>query len=332
MNRPHIVIVTPTVANHTGAATHGNEQTAHRWQRMLQAGGYHVRVVHRWPDKFANQDDILLALHARKSAGSIAAWHALHGGSRLVLALTGTDLYRDIQTDASAQASLAMASRLIVLQDRAPLALPAQHHAKAQVIFQSCEAYLQNPELDKPNLHLRAVMVGHLRTEKSPETLFAAAQLLGADERIYIDHIGAALDAALGQSAQATAKAHAHYRWLGGMAHRRVQRSIGRAHVLVICSQMEGGAHVVMEAVRAGTPVLASRVDGNIGMLGEDYAGYFDWNDAAGLAALLRECRETQGSANGLLASLGEQCARRAPLFVPERERARLLALVGAAL
>jgi putative glycosyltransferase (TIGR04348 family) len=251
--------------------------------------------------------------------------------------LTGTDLYRDIQTDAAAQASLAMASKIIVLQSRAPLALPAQHQAKATVIFQSTT---MQPTVGKTGQHLRALMVGHLRDEKSPETLFIAARLLASKDAgkliqngagssdIFIDHIGEPLDAALGKAAEATAAASPQYRWLGGVAHTATRRQIGRAHVLIHASKMEGGAHVIMEAACSGTPVLASRIDGNVGMLGEDYAGYFELGDAAGLAQLLMECRRTQNEADGLLARLQTQVALRAPLFAPELEAAKLNALI----
>jgi glycosyltransferase involved in cell wall biosynthesis len=92
---------------------------------------------------------------------------------------------------------------------------------------------------------------------------------------------------------------------------------------------MEGGAHVIMEAVLSGTPVLASRIPGNVGMLGDDYAGYFEPGDAEGLAQLLRRCRSdniTGGDA--WLAQLSAQCALRAPLFNADAERAALHQLV----
>jgi hypothetical protein len=199
--RPHIVIVSPALA----AANNGNWQTAQRWQHFLSRS-FHCRIVPSWPDKFSNQDDVMLALHARKSADSVQAWHTAKGGSKLAVVLTGTDIYRDIKMDLAAQASLAMAARLIVLQDRALLALPPQHVSKTTVIYQSAVA---QSTVDKTAQHLRAVMVGHLRDEKSPETLFAAARILASvdvDEGtdIYIDHIGAPLDAALGAAAGAT--------------------------------------------------------------------------------------------------------------------------------
>jgi glycosyltransferase involved in cell wall biosynthesis len=113
-----------------------------------------------------------------------------------------------------------------------------------------------------------------------------------------------------------------NYRWLGGCSHEETRRCIQRAHVLIHASRMEGGAHVIHEAIVSGTPVLASRIDGNVGMLGEDYAGYFAWNDALELARLLTECRAMQGAADGLLNMVTKQARARGQLFSPATERA----------
>ena len=268
---------------------------------------------------------MLLALHARRSAASVDAWARLHPDRALVLALTGTDLYRDIATDANAQRSLALAHRLIVLQEQGPLALPKALRDKCRVVFQSGT---RRQTLAKTAHHLRVVMVGHLRDEKWPQTLFEAARLLRPDEGIHIDHIGAALDPALGEAAQATAQACPHYRWLGGLPHAATRSRMQRAHVLVHTSRMEGGAHVLMEAVLCGTPVLASRIDGNVGMLGTGYAGYFPPGDAVALVRALRDCRAGLGQPGGRLVTLHAQCELRAPLFDPRTEQATLLALL----
>jgi putative glycosyltransferase (TIGR04348 family) len=319
MKKPSLCIVTPALAD----ANNGNWQTARRWARML-AGHYAVRLLKEWPDSNTTDDgtDILIALHARRSAGSVAAWALAHPGKPLVLALTGTDLYRDIQNDASAQRSLALAQRLIVLQELAPLALPGAMRAKCHVVFQSST---RRQTLSKTNAHLRAVVVGHLREEKSPQTVFDAARLLQPDEGIVIDHIGHALDPALADAARATQRDCPHYRWLGGQPHAATRARIQRAHVLVHPSRMEGGAHVIMEAVLSGTPVLASRMDGNVGMLGSGYGGYFPVGDAAALAALLRACRRDIAGGGSVLAGLQAQCEARAPLFEPAAEQAALL-------
>lgn len=263
----------------------------------------------------------MLALHARRSAASIAAWSAAHPGRGLAVTLTGTDLYRDIQFDAAAQRSLELAQVLITLQEKAPAALPEAVRNKARVIFQSTTS---RQSLEKSRRHLRALMVGHLRPEKSPETLFAAARLLTDRSDILIDHVGDGLDPALAEDARATMLAAPAYRWLGGLPHETVRRRIQRAHVLVHASRMEGGAHVIMEAVASGTPVLAARVDGNVGMLGRDYLGYFAWNDAPALAALLLRCRTDTDFMRQLL----DQCRLRAPLFTPAVEGAALRQVV----
>lgn len=322
MKRPHLVIVTPYLAD----ANNGNWQTARRWQRLLQ-DTHTVRLVKEWPDAQAGRDTAMLALHARRSAPASTAWAQVHPGRGLGVVLTGTDLYQDIHQDASAQASLVLAQRLVVLQERGISALPVQHRAQARVIFQSTPA---RRTLPKTTRHLRVVMVGHLRAVKSPQTLMQAARLLAARADIRIDHIGAALEDDWAARARATEREAPAYRWLGALPHARTRQAIQRAHVLVHTSAMEGGAHVLMEAVRSGTPVLASRVDGNIGMLGADYAGYFDHGDARQVARLLEQCRDEAADAHagGLMERLRAQCERRAPLFAPEAERAGLLQLL----
>jgi putative glycosyltransferase (TIGR04348 family) len=319
---PHLVIVSPALRG----ANNGNWQTARRWRQHL-ASGYRVRITDAWPDALAAGDAAMIALHARRSADAVAAWSAAHPHRGLGVVLTGTDLYRDIATDASAQRSLVLAQALVVLQERAPRALPESLHGKVRVIFQSTTA---RQPLAKSRRHLRAVMVGHLRAEKSQQTLFAAARRLAGRRDVFIDHIGEPLDAALGEEARATMAAVPNYRWLGGLPHEAARRRIQRAHLLIHASRIEGGAHVIMEAVASGTPVLASAVDGNVGMLGADYSGYFPWNDAEALAALLLRCRESAGGEGGteqreqgqsLYQRLQAQCRQRASLFAPARER-----------
>jgi glycosyltransferase involved in cell wall biosynthesis len=182
-------------------------------------------------------------------------------------------------------------------------------------------------------------MVGHLRDVKSPQTLFSAARLLKDQTDIFIDHIGEPLDSVLADEARATALTCPNYRWLGGLPHEVTRKHIQRAHLLVLTSEMEGGAHVVMEAVCSGTPVLASNIPGNVGMLGAEYAGYFDHGDAQGLADLLVRCRysasvlstepvDFTAPTDSLYAQLQAQGARRAPLFSPEAEKIALHKLV----
>ena len=239
-------------------------------------GSYNVRLASDW---HGGDEALMIALHARRP---------------MIVALTGAD-------------------RLIVLNELGIRSLPHALQAKARAVLQSCSAWRR---LDKTSKHLRAVMVGHLRAEKSPGTSFEAARMLSSRPDILLDHVGAALGPHLGLEAAELMRACLQYRWLGGLPHASARRRIQGAHVLVHPSCMEGGAHVVIEAVRSGTPVLASRIDGNVGLLGEDYAGYFRVGDAAGLSSLLQRVRDEPA----LLTRLQEQCAERAALFDPARE------------
>jgi putative glycosyltransferase (TIGR04348 family) len=307
--KPTLVLVTPAPA----VVHSGNRQTAQRWARML-AADYAVRIVTQWDGA---QAQAMVALHARRSAASIAAWRERHPDRPLVVALTGTDLYRDIAVDADAQRSLELADRLIVLHELAPQDLPLEHRAKCVVCCQSCGA---RKSLPKTPRHLRALMVGHLRDEKDPRTFFSAVRKLADRDDIVFDHIGAALDPALGAQAHALMAERANYRWLGELTHEATLRHIQRAHVLVHPSLIEGGAHVVMEALRSGTPVLASRIPGNVGLVGADYRGLFAPGDASGLALLLARARADPA----MLAALRAQGDRRTALFEPARERETL--------
>lgn len=313
MQRKDIVIVTPALAD----ANNGNWQTARRWARMLQ-DSHGVRLAAAWD---GGNEALMIALHARRSAASVAAWRAHDARAPLIVVLTGTDLYRDIASDASAQASLEAADRLIVLNDLGAQSLPPALRSKARVILQSCAA---RQPIDKTATHLRALMVGHLREEKSPRTYFDAARLLASRDDILLDHVGAALDPRLGAEATDLMRTCPQYRWLDGLPHAATRRRIQAAHVLVHPSRMEGGAHVVIEAVRSGTAVLASRIDGNVGLLGEDYAGYFPVGDAASLAALLQRVRDEPA----VLARLQAQCVARGALFDPAREADSLARVV----
>lgn len=320
------MIVSPALAE----ANNGNWQTARRWREFL-AGSFDARIVQQWPDNDAQRDGVMLALHARRSAQSIDRWAREHPGSGLAVVLTGTDLYQDIAVDAQARRSLELAQRLVVLQELGLQAVPPALRPRCTTIFQSAQSQAPAP---KPATVLQAVMVGHLREVKRPQTLFEAARLLAEDDDIRIDHIGDALEPALGEQALATQRACPNYRWLGPLPHEATREQIRRAHLLVNTSAMEGGAHVIIEAILSGTAVLASRIPGNVGMLGAGYQGYFAPGDAAELARLLRRCRQGQRVASDapsapLLVTLGAQCALRAGLFAPEVERAGLLRLVS---
>jgi len=312
--RRSIVLVTPALAD----ANNGNWQTAQRWSRLL-APTWPVRLCARWD---GGDEDLMIALHARRSAGSALAWRTAFPSRALVLVLTGTDLYRDIDHNADAQQALAAADALVVLNEDGAARLPVALRPRCHVVLQSCAA---RQPLAKPVRHLRALMVGHLRDEKDPLTYLRAAERLAGRRDILLDHIGAALDPALGAAAAALAARRPGYRWLGALPHAQVRRRIQAAHVLVHTSRMEGGAHVLTEAMRSGTPVIASHIDGNLGLLGHGYPATFAVGDDHALAALLTRARDDAA----MLPALARWCAERAPLFSPAAECATLHRLLA---
>lgn len=317
--RPFILIASPASARENN----GNWQTASRWARFLRASGWRVAVAGGWnPGEPA--PDLLLALHARRSAAAVAAYRAAFPLRPILLVLTGTDLYRDIDADADARASLASASALVVLQEAGLARLPAALHARARVIYQSAPSLRPAPTVSSPRpRRLDICMIGHLRVEKDPLTFMRAAALV-TDPRLRLLHIGGALDPALAEAARATQAATPCYRWLGPMPRAATRQRLKRCHAMVITSTMEGGANVIIEAVTSGVPVLASNIEGNRGMLGADYAGYFPVGDAQALAALIDRIAQD----SGFEALLRRQCAARAPLFAPAAEQAALADLV----
>jgi putative glycosyltransferase (TIGR04348 family) len=267
----------------------------------------------------------LIALHAKRSAASIDAFARAHPDRALIVVLTGTDLYRDIRDDAPAQRSLHQATHLVVLQDQGVEELDTALRAKCHVIYQSAPRRVAGAP---PRRVLRAVQVAHLRDEKDPLTFMRAAARLRERNDIHFEHIGDALDPALGAAARATQRDNPNYRWLGALPRPTTRGHIQRGHLLVSTSRMEGGAHVILEAAQSATAVLASRVSGNVGMLGPGHAGYFDLGDDAGLALLIARSRDEPA----FLARLRDQSVARAPLFEPAEEKRRLLNLIKTAL
>lgn len=331
--KPRIALLTPALAD----ANNGNWHTARRWAAMLEQN-YACDIAQSLDGLPAASPtyDALIALHARRSAPSMAAFAATCPNKPIILALTGTDVYRDIAVDAHAQRSLALAHTLIVLQDQALLAVPPSYRNKTAVVYQSCEPPLQAPLKTNAvtSAPFQVLVVGHLRAEKSPETVYAAVACLAhrpvnAQREIFITHLGAGLDSALATQAQHTQNLYPnHYRWVGASKHADTLQAIARSDMLLHPSLMEGGANVIIEAVQYGTPVLASQISGNVGMLGADYEGYFPVNDAVACAQAMQKASDDAA----FLMRISQQCALRSPLFSTLTEQTSLRAIVEAAL
>lgn len=301
---------------------HGNRVTALRWAKLLQALGHRVRVVQQYQGEGC---DLLIALHARRSAGAVLRFHRHFPRRPVIVALTGTDLYRDLRRQRRPWRVLKLATRLIVLQPQALRGLPPALRRKARVLYQSADRTPPPPRGGGKRKKSRRVeffdvcVIGHLRKVKDPFRAGVASRRLPASSRIRVLHAGVPMEEGMAQRARAEEKRNLRYHWLGGLSPAKTRQLMAASRLLVLSSHLEGGANVISEAVVDAVPVLASRIPGSVGLLGPGYPGYFPVGDARTLARLLLRA-ETDHRFYGRLKSW---CSRRAGLFRPSQERAR---------
>jgi putative glycosyltransferase (TIGR04348 family) len=291
----------------------GNRTTAVRWARILQALGHRVRVSVDYTREAA---DLMVALHAWRSAGSITTFRERHADHPLIVALTGTDIYRFIHSHPTATLrSMESADALVGLHDKVGAAIPEHFGEKLHVIYQSARP-LSRPR--KPSKRFFDIcVICHLREEKDPLRAAMAARALPASSRIRIIHLGKAHSEEWAEQAQAEMAQNPRYHWQGEVPAWSVRKELVKSRLMVLSSIMEGGANVISETVVAGVPVIASDIPGSIGLLGDAYPGYYPVGDTEALAAQLHRV-ETD---SGFLQALTRHCAQRAHLFTPARER-----------
>lgn len=304
-----ISLITPAPAGSRA----GNRTTALRWARLFGELGHTVEIA----TDYAGEDvDLMVALHAWRSADSIVGFHQRFPDRPLIVAITGTDLYRDLDHHReTVLRSFDRADVLIGLHDLVADALPARCRKKLAVVYQSAQrsAAPATQRVDR----FEVLVVGHLRDEKDPLRTARAARLLPPGSRISVVHLGRAHTPDWAMRAEAEMAENPRYDWRGEVPGAEVGTWLSRARLMVLSSVMEGGANVISEALVARTPVLASRIDGSVGLLGRDYPGYFPTGDTQALADLLARA-ETDGA---FLADLARHCDGRAPLFAPAQER-----------
>ena len=291
----------------------GNRVTALRWAQRLRELGWRVVIGVEW---HGEPCDLLVALHARKSHASIVRHAQQHPEKPRVVALTGTDVYGNLATDTNARESIALADRLIVLQPLALEQLAEDARAKACVIRQS--APILHADAARTGPGLCACVLAHLREVKDPLVAARSLALLPTTSSIRVVHLGAADETWRRLAAETERATAGRWTWAGARTRAETLTVLASCSLLVLTSRSEGGANVVTEAIAAGVPVLSTRIDGSIGILGNDYPGYFPVGDAAGLAALLGRCEDDPT----FLADLKTRVVALRPLVDPARERA----------
>jgi putative glycosyltransferase (TIGR04348 family) len=258
---------------------------------------------------------VLIALHACKSFESIRRFQEKHPDKPLIVVLTGTDLYRDLQRRPEVRHSLKLATHLVVLQKQALEELPASVRHKTCVIYQSAEPV--KGKASPPKSYFRICVVGNLRPEKDPFRAARASRRLPASSQIRIVQVGAALGPKMEKRALDEDKENPRYRWLGALPYGKTRRLVADSHLVALTSRMEGSSNVLSEALISSVPVVASQIPGLMGTLGENYPGYFPLGDTQALAGQLRRAEAEPAFYRELKA----HCARLSSLVDPQREQ-----------
>lgn len=300
------VIATPAPSR----SRSGNRITALRIAAHLRALAVRVRVVERWQGEPC---ELLIAVHAAKSAATaLAAANALPG-LRLVVVLAGTDIYPCLEPATDTLAVLARADALVALQRHGVQMLPASLRGKTRTIEQSATALVAQRA---PTF--RACVLAHLRAVKEP--LLPLQALAHVDRAVPLElHLaGRALTPGLAEAMRAAVAAEPRAQWLGELPRRAARALLASSHVCIVPSSSEGGANVVSEAIAAAAPVLCSAIPGNLGLLGDDWPASFPVGDARMLGALLQRVA-TDAS---FLEELRQRTVALQPRFAPAREAA----------
>jgi len=281
-----------------------------RWQQFLEDLGYAVVVTESWSGA---DSALLIALHAYRSHSSIMEFHKNHPDKPIILVLTGTDLYRDMAVHGEVLSSMEIADKLIVLQSVALESVPLHLRHKTQVIYQSVPVDIA-PSI--AGADFQVTVIGHLREEKDPFCIARSLLLMPSTSKINVLHLGMAMNKEMERTARGYNETIERYQWLGEVSHGDVLNALASSRLMVISSRMEGGAHVVSEAIAVGTPVIASDIPGNRGLLGDDYLGYFPVGNESALASLLHRCETTPD----FYSALKKQIEIRRDLISPKRE------------
>ena len=298
-----------TLPPNQGVGT-GNLRTAQRWARIFSELGHQVSI-------FGQEDsldcEVLIALNAVKSAEAIARFRREKPTGKLIVAITGTDMNR--REDSLWKESLAAADKLVLLQNKALEVLRPEEREKAHVITQSV-ALPQNLSLPGSNEGFQVCVVGHLRKEKAPLMTAMASRLLDEESRVQVLQAGAILEEEFTGAVTMERQLNPRFQWLGELSKKEALDLIAQSDLMVLSSESEGGPGVIGEAVTIGTPILSTCIDGVVGLLGEDFPGYFEPGDVMALSQLLKRAEKD----SAFYRELKRAGSAKTELFRPEKE------------
>lgn len=254
-------------------------------------------------------------MHAAKSAASIIAFRERNPDKRIVLVLTGTDLYRDIRKSALSRRSLEIADTLVTLQPAGLSKVPKGLRLKATAIIQSAVPIVRQKTSARGPFTI--CVLGHLRREKDPMRAAYAVRSLPRNLNVQVVQAGRILDKSFEAATGRESGKNPRYDFRGALSQAAARRLLARSDVLVQSSRIEGGANAICEAIASGVPVIASRISGNVGILGRNYPGLYPVGNTKALAALLHRA----ATSCAYYAKLERACEALKALVSEERER-----------
>ena len=303
----------------------GNEITAMRWKTMLTELAHSVTIV--TIDDPIRESDCLIALNAVKTNPWLHQFHENYPDRSIIVCLTGTDLHgvfgeankrptRPLSSDSNqhigrrskhrdsksaprdrAVDSLDLADRIVLLEPEGQRKLPVSYQAKCQVIFQSARKFQSQPSQQKfcDKDSFLVSLIGHLRKPKDPMLAAKAIRMLPTTSKIKLVHVGEVIEEEYLSWIQNEVEENDRYQWTGKVEHEIAQQILVESQLTLLTSINEGAPSIVSEAVVNEVPMLATRIDATVGMLGEDYPGLFEVGNVEQLVGLmLRAEREKE--------------------------------------
>lgn len=317
---------------------YGSETTSIRWEHNLSALGHHVAttfVYGKTEDDFADDFfDMMVVLGARECNEAIRAFKDRDGDRPIVVALNSEDVYLGIENSSEVRRNIERADALVVTQEKALEEIPHEFRERTHLIDQAVElpdggveAIPEPPLRDKRRTNdydFEICVANHIQDQTDPLRTAKAARVFSEESGIFVTHIGRVLDARWEHELQKESDTNPRYDWLGEMAWTRALQYIKRADLVSVTSTIQGCANVLSESIVVGTPVVASAVPGNVGVLGEEYPGLFEPKNDEDLAKRI-------GAAEGdtrFYANLRRHCDQLRPDFDMARERDAWKALI----
>ncbi|PQJ28226.1 glycosyltransferase [Rubritalea profundi] len=297
----------------------GNSITAKRIAKLLTQAGHAAQAINT---DMPPPADAMIALHATKTLAASKRFKVNSPNRKLIIYLTGTDIYRE-QTNNNPEfkEALILADALVVSQRASLASIPSEfqdksHFVPASVLLPPLKKVSSPPS---PSLAL----IGHLRSVKNPFLMNKALKELDG-LKLDVFTLGAALEPNMLHEVHNWQQADSRFHWLNDVPYTKALSWIQQVDFTLNTSHSEGGSNAVAESIVLGTPVLASKIEGNVGMLGDDYLGYFEPNNASSLARLIHLAVTDYSFHQNLL----QQITDLQQNFLPEKETAGWLKLL----